>query len=109
MYKYFKNEKGEIINEVIPTDKMVNREVVRKIRQKYDINKEFQMQRLGMIDPANAEYQEYLSYVEECITWGINRKLQARTDREKWKDYQWNEEVETREEFIQRLKEAGMI
>ena len=38
-----------------------------KIRERYSINKEFQVQRKRDTDP-NA-FSEYNTYVEECITW----------------------------------------
>lgn len=38
-----------------------------KIRERYSINQEFQVQRKRDIDP-NA-FSEYNTYVEECITW----------------------------------------
>jgi deoxyxylulose-5-phosphate synthase len=62
--------------EEIPTREKINEKVVAKIRNNYSIDDEFQMQRLGMQDNTNAEYQEYLQYINECITWGSNLKQQ---------------------------------
>lgn len=58
----------------IPTREEINNQIVAKIRQKYSIDDEFQMQRLGMQDNENPEYQAYLTYVNECITWGQQEK-----------------------------------
>lgn len=60
--------------QIKPTREEINNMVVQKIREKYDINKEFEMQRRGLQDPNDAEYQAYLQYVQECITWGDAEK-----------------------------------
>lgn len=55
--------------EIVDNEK-INQQVIAKIRQLYSINDEFQMQRLGLDDSRNTEYQEYLIYVNECVEWG---------------------------------------
>lgn len=58
-----------------PTIEDINRQVVAKIRTRYSIDDEFQMQRLGLQDNTNAEYLEYLTYVNECVEWGRQEKI----------------------------------
>jgi hypothetical protein len=36
-------------------------------------------------------------------------KAAATTDKELWKDFQWNDMEETREEFISRIETAGLL
>src|SRR5690606_18361005 len=57
-----------------PTKEDINQQVVAKIREQYSIDDEFQMQRLGLQDSTNSEYQAYLRYVNECIAWGMAEK-----------------------------------
>ena len=59
--------------EYIPT---IEELTEQKIREKYSINKEFQVQRKRDIDPK--AFAEYNTYVEECITWA-----HAQTHRDK--------------------------
>lgn len=58
-----------------PTREQINQQVVQKIREKYTIDDEFQMQRLGVQDSNNTEYQEYLAYVNQCIEFGNAEKV----------------------------------
>jgi hypothetical protein len=48
--------------------------VVAKIREKYDINSEFEMINLGIIDKSNTDFKSYRTYVEECKAWGKQKK-----------------------------------
>lgn len=41
--------------------------VQQKIREKYTLNKELQIQRKRDVEPD--QFQEYYNYVEECISW----------------------------------------
>lgn len=49
--------------------------VVEKIREKYDVNEEAKMLRLGINDSTNEAFVSYNNYVEECRLWG--RELKA--------------------------------
>ncbi len=57
-----------------PTIEEINAKVVEKIRQKYDINEEFEMINLGIKDPTNEEFTAYREYVDECREWGRQEK-----------------------------------
>lgn len=57
-----------------PTKEQINAQVVEKIREVYSVDDEFQMQRLGLQDLNNTEYQTYLTYVNDCIAWGDTEK-----------------------------------
>lgn len=48
----------------IPT---VEELVEQKIREKYSLNQEFEVQRKRDIEPE--EFQEYYAFVEDCISW----------------------------------------
>lgn len=52
------------------TKEEVNREVVERIREKYDVNKEFETINLGIVNPQSQEYIDYKNYIEECREWG---------------------------------------
>lgn len=52
----------------------INQEVVNKIREKYSINDELKMLRLGNLDLNNIEYRRYLNYVTNCVKWGRQEK-----------------------------------
>jgi len=56
------------------TREQINAQVVAKIREKYSIDDEFKMHRLGMQDKNNLEYLKYINYVQQCIDWGENEK-----------------------------------
>lgn len=58
------------------TEADIDAEVVAKIRERYDINEECKMLRLGVINPENAEFVAYNTYVEECRAWGQSQKEQ---------------------------------
>ncbi|WP_427340661.1 hypothetical protein [Caloranaerobacter sp. DY30410] len=60
--------------QIKPTKEEINNMVIQKIRKRYDVNKEFEMQRRGLQDPSDVEYKEYLQYVNECISWGKQEK-----------------------------------
>ena len=49
---------------------MVNAQVVQKIRERYSINDEIKLLRLG----DSAEKEAWSKYVEECRSWGAKRK-----------------------------------
>ena len=81
LYEVILDENNKLIDiKVLPlpqktlTKKEINQQVVQKIREKYSINDEFQMQRLGLQDNKNTEYINYLLYVNECIDWGNLQK-----------------------------------
>lgn len=105
MYKYIK-ENGKVKNIAIPVESQINDLVVRRIRQKYSVNDELKMAR---ISNDTKEWIDYNTYVEECRQWGIEQKAQAETDLEVWKDFQWDEMEETRDEFISRLEAEGLL
>jgi|GEM_PF-3449161 len=52
----------------------INVKVVAKIRERYSVDDEFKMHRLGLQDQKNIEYLKYLNYVQQCIDWGNNEK-----------------------------------
>ncbi|SHH76159.1 hypothetical protein SAMN02745135_02000 [Caloranaerobacter azorensis DSM 13643] len=64
----------EYLSSIPPTKEEINKQVISKIRERYDINAEFKMQRLGLQNPNDPKYQEYLQYVQECIAWGDAEK-----------------------------------
>lgn len=105
MYKYVKVN-GKVENQPIPEESQINDLVVRKIRQRYTVNDELKMAR---IDNSSQEWVDYNDYVETCRDWGNTRKAEAANDREAWKDNQWDIEQETRNEFIQRMEDKGLI
>jgi len=108
MYKYVKVGE-DVQNVAIAEDYQINKQTTLKIRDRYSVDNEFQMQRLGQIDPNNTEYQEYLDYVQLCVNWGLEQKQLAAQEKETWADYQWDESEETRNEFIQRIEKNGLI
>lgn len=105
MYKYVKIG-NDVVNIAIPENYQINKKVVIKIRDKYSINDEFQMMRRGK---KTVKYKEYVKYVQSCLYWGNKQKKVAKKDRKAWSDYQWDEEKETREEFITKLEKAKLI
>lgn len=56
--------------KTVPTREQVNAMVVNKIREKYDVNDEFEMINLGLTDQSNSEFTAYRDYVKECRAWG---------------------------------------
>ena len=73
---------NEVVVDVLPlerpifqqTEEEINQMVIDKIRQQYSIDEEFKMQRLGLLDNNDANYQIYLQYVNTCIQWGSDEK-----------------------------------
>lgn len=59
-------------NEI--TLKEIDNMVVGKIRERYDINEEYKMIRLGVLNKKNPLFVEYNKYVEECRAWGESEK-----------------------------------
>ena len=57
-------------SSIVYTHEEANKMVVLRIREKYDIDKEFKLINLGISNPDNDDYKEYRAYVEECIKWG---------------------------------------
>lgn len=115
MYKYIRV--GDAVQNVaIPEDYQIDREVKNRIRQRYSPDgsddgkpNELEMHSRGLIDPNDEKFQAYLAYRQECLSWGASQKAQAAADKEKWADWQWDEESETRSEFIARLQNAGLL
>lgn len=105
MQKYIKTN-NEVRNIPILAESQIDDKIIRKIRQKYSINDELKMARIGN---DTQEWIEYNDYVEECRAWGASEKAQAEVDMETWADFQWDEMEETREEFIARLEAEGLL
>ena len=58
------------IKAASPHVRLINSRVVYSIRERYDINDEFKMLRIGPSD----ETAKYNDYVEECRKWGWGEK-----------------------------------
>ena len=89
--------------EEILEDKIIDKKIIAKIRQRYSENEEIKMLRLGILDGLNEDFQAYNEYVEECQTWGNEKKAEATQERVFWKD-KYRQRNETEKEFISRLK-----
>ena len=89
--------------EEILEDKVINKKIIAKIRQRYSIDQECEMLRLGILDVNNAEFQVYNSFVQTCLGWGSEKKVEASKEKEYWKD-KYRQRDETEKEFISRLK-----
>ena len=89
--------------EEILEDKIIDKKIIAKIRQRYSIDQECEMLRLGILDVNNAEFQAYNSFVETCLGWGSEKKVEASEEKEYWKD-KYRQRNETEKEFISRLK-----
>ena len=89
--------------EEILEDKVINKKIIAKIRQRYSIDQECEMLRLGILDVNNAEFQAYNSFVQTCLGWGSEKKVEASEEKEYWKD-KYMQRDETEKEFISRLK-----
>ena len=89
--------------EEILEDKVIDKKIIAKIRQRYSIDQECEMLRLGILDINNAEFQAYNSFVETCLGWGSEKKVEASEEKEYWKD-KYRQRNETEKEFISRLK-----
>lgn len=63
--------------EPVITEADIDRQVVAKIRERYDVNEECKMLRLGILNPENAEFFAYNAYVEECRAWGQAQKAEV--------------------------------
>ena len=62
-------EKDKIL-QASPHVRLINQRVIEKIRERYDINDELQMLRIG----PTAETSDYFAYCEECVAWGTAEK-----------------------------------
>lgn len=100
MYKYVRVG-DEIQNIAIPTDEQINILVVCKIREKYSVDDEFKMNRLERV---SIEWKAYDNYVSECVGWGKIQKELALSENSIWENNQWDESVESRNEFIDKIK-----
>ena len=89
--------------EDILNDEIIDKKVVAKIRKEYSMDKECEMLRLGVLDVNNVEFQSYNSFVETCLNWGSEKKVEASEEKEYWKD-KYRQRNETEKEFISRLK-----
>jgi len=89
--------------EEILEDKIIDKKIIAKIRQRYSIDQECEMLRLGILDVNNAEFQAYNTFVKTCLGWGSEKKAEASEEKEYWKD-KYRQRNETEKEFISRLK-----
>ena len=89
--------------EEILEDKIIDKKIIAKIRERYSIDQECEMLRLGILDVNNAEFQSYNSFVQTCLGWGNEKKAEASEEKEYWKD-KYRQRNETEKEFISRLK-----
>jgi len=112
MYKYLikKQENPEtgkqeetLFAEDILEDKIIDKKVVAKIRKEYSIDKEFEMLRLGILDSTDKNFQDYISYVENCKNWGEEQKTAAEQERLIWKN-NFRLKNESEKEYITRIK-----
>lgn len=55
-------------------DSEIDKQVVDKIREKYDENEEMKMLRLGVLNPQDENFVAYDKYIEECREWGRKEK-----------------------------------
>ena len=89
--------------EEILEDKIIDKKIIAKIRQRYSIDQECEMLRLGILDINNVEFQAYNAFVETCLGWGSEKKVEASEEKEYWKD-KYRQRNETEKEFVSRLK-----
>ena len=89
--------------EEILEDKVINKKIIAKIRERYGENEEIKMLRLGILDGLNKEFQSYNTFVKTCLGWGSEKKAEASEEKEYWKD-KYRQRNETEKEFISRLK-----
>ena len=89
--------------EEILEDKIIDKKIIAKIRQRYSIDQECEMLRQGILDSNNVEFQAYNSFVETCLNWGSEKKVEASEEKEYWKD-KYRQRNESEKEFISRLK-----
>ena len=89
--------------EDILNDETIDKKVVAKIRKEYSMDQECEMLRLGILDINNVEFQAYNAFVETCLGWGSEKKVEASEEKEYWKD-KYRQRNETEKEFVSRLK-----
>ena len=89
--------------EEILEDKIIDKKIIAKIRERYGENEEIKMLRLGILDGLNKEFQSYNTFVKTCLGWGSEKKVEASEEKEYWKD-KYRQRNETEKEFISRLK-----
>lgn len=65
--EYVEPQKLEV-EQILPT---IEELVERKIRERYSINKEFEINRKRETEPN--QFNEYYDYVESCITWAYEQ------------------------------------
>ena len=56
------------------TTKEIDAMVVEKIRERYSINDECKILRMGIANKKNTLFKEYNEYVEKCCAWGQKEK-----------------------------------
>ncbi len=66
------------------------------------------MLRLGILDGLNKEFQSYNTFVQTCLGWGSEKKVEASEEKEYWKD-KYRQRNETEKEFISRLKIIAQV
>ena len=96
-------QKETLQAEEILEDKVIDKKIIAKIRQRYGENEEIKMLRLGILDGLNKDFQAYNEYVEECQTWGNEKKAEATQERIFWKD-KYRRRNESEKDSISRLK-----
>ena len=94
--------------EEILEDKIIDKKIIAKIRERYSIDQECEMLRQGILDSNNVEFQAYNSFVETCLNWGSEKKVEASEEKEYWKD-KYRQRDETEKEFISRLKIIAQV
>lgn len=113
MYKYLiikqlNSETGKqeetLFAEDILNDEMIDKKVTAKIRKEYSIDKECDMLRLGVLDSTDKDFQDYISYVENCKAWGAEQKMIAEQERLTWKN-KYRRKNEKEKDYIARLKD----
>ena len=60
------------------TYEIVDHEVVAMIRERYSVDDEYKMLRIGVLNPQDEEFIAYNEYVEECRAWGRERKKKVK-------------------------------
>jgi len=96
-------QKETLFAEDILEDNTINKKIIAKIRERYGENEEIKMLRLGILDGLNKDFQAYNKYVEECQTWGNEKKAEATQERIFWKD-KYRRRNESEKDSISRLK-----
>lgn len=57
-----------------PTRDEINSQVVKKIREVYSVDKEFEVQRKGILNNTDSEFVSYTQHVNTCVAWGQAEK-----------------------------------